>query len=126
MEPYKIKPEMMEKFNEYLVNNCKDPYSFAATKAALDAMAVLDVDGTCEEAHKEFYGHELTGFLAGCAAQVVTAFHVRGNEFRIFWNEQCGVTEEKAKGGIVNPAIMTFKGDESGAETNDGPNSSLS
>lgn len=117
MENFKIKPEMTETFDKYLLNNCKDPYSFAATKAALDAMAILDVGGTCEEAETEFKGKGLSGFLAGCAASTIFNFHVRGDEFRIFWNAQYGVTEDKAKGGIVNPAIMTIN--EGGPDVRD-------
>lgn len=49
----------------------------------------------------------ITGFMYGCATQALNAFWVHGDELRRLHNADYGVTEEKAKGGTVNPAVLT-------------------
>ena len=44
----------------------------------------------------------ITGFMAGCVAQMVSACHVRGEEFRIIHNG------EHKGDGVVNHAILTI------------------
>lgn len=106
----KIKTDKLEKFKEVAGQNCTDMYSFAALHAAIHTMDLLgDETKTPKEAMDEgFKGKDLTGFLAGCAAQIVSEFAERGDEFRKFWNSRYGISEEKANGGVVNPAIMTI------------------
>jgi len=59
-------------------------------------------------AGREIEAGGLTGFMAGCVAEIISKVHSRGEEFRKKWNKDYGVDEKKAKGGIVNPAIMTI------------------
>jgi len=109
MEGYKIKHELVEEFKKMAGANSLDPYSFACLRASLAIMESLDHNETVKEAHDKMYGMDLTGFMAGCASDIVSKFHVRGEEYRLYWNERFGVTEEQAKGGVVNPAIVSIK-----------------
>ena len=88
----------------------KDAYGKCAIDVARRVMELLDKvkefdcnDLICK-ADKQ---GELTGFLAGCVAQIVSKCHSRGEEFRKKWNKDYGVEGKKDKGGVVNPAIMT-------------------
>jgi len=99
--------ENQEKINQ-------DPYGRCCINVARKVMRLLDTDEYKEinthkiirEADKNVNGRcELTGFMAGCVAELVGWCHSRGQEFRIAWNKSYGVDEDKAKGGIVNPAI---------------------
>lgn len=105
---FNIKPELLEAFKIMAGGNCLDSYSFAGLSAALKVMESLDNGDDCKTAHDKMYGMGLTGFLAGCASEIVSKYHIRGDEYRIFWNQSFGVSEEQAKGGIVNPAIMSI------------------
>ena len=48
----------------------------------------------------------ITGFMAGCIAQMITKCHSRGEEFKKKWNESYGVKDEKK--GAINPALVTI------------------
>lgn len=110
MNGYKIKPEHLEEYKKAMGNNCTDGYSFGVVQAVVAVMGALDDEKkTPKEAHDEMYPLGISGFMAGCVAQMVSKFHVRGDEFRTFWNKEWGVSEEQAKGGTVNPAIWTSK-----------------
>lgn len=87
--------------------NSKDAYSKACIEAAQKVMEALDAGKTPKEAHDEMYGLGLSGFMAGCVAQIVSQAHMRGEEFNDFWNESWGVP--KGTKGTVNPAIVTIK-----------------
>ncbi len=54
----------------------------------------------------------ITGFMAGCVAQMVSHCHSRGNEFLSAWNGdvQCNDEGKKAtkKGVALNPALLTI------------------
>jgi len=98
----------------------KDSYSKACVDTARRAMEILDseYDGKditnddphtiiCRASHEVDCGG-ITGFMAGCVAQMIWVVHSRGEDFRKAFNGGYGVTEEKAKGGIINPAIITI------------------
>jgi len=92
------------------------PYGKACIDVAREVMRLLDErDGAIDchalisEADKATYAGGITGFMAGCVAQMVGAWHSRGDEFRQAWNKGYGVDEIKAKGGTVNPAIVTIE-----------------
>jgi hypothetical protein len=59
-------------------------------------------------ADKDIQAGGISGNMAGEVAGIVSFVHSRGEEFRKKWNESYGVTEDKAKGGTVNPAIVTI------------------
>ena len=103
-------------WKDYVDKN-KDFYSKAVVNVAREVMRLLD-----DRKHKDFdanniiteadknivIGGGITGFQAGCVAQIVAQCHSKGNEFRKKWNKHYGVDEDKAKGGVVNPAIITL------------------
>lgn len=105
-----VKPELEEEWKIAVGKNCMNGYSFGVVLATIASFEVLDAGGTAEDAIKIWTTKKLdiTGFMAGCAAQWIGHYHRRGDEFRMAWNDRYGVTEERAKGGTVNPAIMTM------------------
>lgn len=50
----------------------------------------------------------ITGFMYGAAVRTLTAVWEHGDALRKWHNGEYGVTEEQAKGGTVNPAILTI------------------
>lgn len=109
MNDFKIKPDKIEDFKKAMGSNCMDPYSFACVEGTIKVIAALDSGKSVKESHDEMYETGLTGFMAGEIARMVSTFHERGDEFKDFWNEQFGVSKEKAKGGVVNPALLTIE-----------------
>ncbi len=110
MDKYKIKPELKDEWEKAVGMNCGDSYSFGVVRATCAAFGVLDdPKKTPKDAEKAWKGMGLTGYMAGASAGWIARFHVRGEEFNDYWNKQFGVTPEKAKGGTVNPAIVTIE-----------------
>jgi hypothetical protein len=111
MENFKIKPELLAQWKEVCGINSCDAYSFGVQIAACASFEILDRQGSKPQDAIQVWGDrklDLTGFMAGEAARIIARFHERGDEFRIAWNARYGVDEEKAKGGTVNPAIVTI------------------
>ena len=110
-DKFKIKKRaLISEWTVFERNNSKDFYSRGVVDAVLASCKVLDdVDKTPKQAEEAWEGLGLTGFMAGCAAKTIAHFHVRGDEFRKYWNKQFGVDEKQAKGGTVNPAILTIE-----------------
>lgn len=99
----------------------KDPYGKCCVDVAREVMNLLD-DGE----HKEFNTNKIiieaenslieknkmkeeegiTGFMAGCIAQMISKCHSRGKEFKKKWNESYGVKDDKK--GAINPALVTI------------------
>lgn len=92
----------------------KDPYRKCCIDVARGTMKLLD-----DEKHKDFDANKIiseaddnikaggiTGFMAGCIAQMITKCHSRGEEFKKKWNESYGVKDEKK--GAINPALVTI------------------
>lgn len=52
------------------------------------------------------YNVGITGFMYGCAVQILSQTWVHGDELRKWHNQQYGVTCDT--GGVVNPAIVTI------------------
>ncbi len=99
------------------VKNNDDPYGKACVDVARRVMEILDGDnpqGVLDthalicRADKEAAGG-ITGFMSGCVAQMVAHCHSRGNEFRMAFNGEHGISEKEAGGSIINPALMTVK-----------------
>ena len=94
----------------------KDPYGKCVIDVAGEVMRLLDIPEYQDfnthkiicDAEKNIGEDGITGFMAGCVAQIVSHCHSRGEEFRKKWNKDYGVEEDKAKGGVVNPAILTI------------------
>ncbi len=107
-EKMEVKPGFEVAYDVFVSKN-QDAYGNSAVLAAAHCGRLLTEGKTPVEAEEiGFKGKDLTGFLAGCAAETVAAYHPRGDEFRIYWNKLNGVSEDKAKGGVVNPAILTI------------------
>jgi len=95
-----------------------DPYGKACVDVAREVMKLLSEDDTPLHegyhpdkntphgliclAEKNIDAGGITGFMAGCVAQMVSKFHERGEEFRIIWNG------EAKTDGVVNPALITI------------------
>lgn len=108
-----------EKWNAWVENN-KDPYGGACVKVARRVMELLDEDktplrngyypdihtahGLICKADDDTNAGGITGFMAGCVAQMVFECHERGDEFRKSHN---GDIETD---GVVNHALLTIKG----------------
>lgn len=95
--------------------NSADPYSNAVTRYAEAWARVMEgmmAGGAtlleCADKASHIADTEgITGFMYGCAVQILARCWVHGDELRRWHNWKHGVTEEKAKGGTVNPAVMT-------------------
>jgi len=107
------------KWNEWVEKN-KDPYGKACVDVARRVMKLLDEDSTplhngyhpdvhtahgliCK-ADDDIKAGGITGFMAGCVAQMVVECHERGEEFRKSHNG-----EDYSGEGVVNHALLTFK-----------------
>jgi len=93
------------------VANNTDPYGKCCIDVAREVMRLLDErsefdpDSLITEADRKIDCGGITGFMAGCVAQMVTKCHSRGEEFREKWNKSyCS----DSKTGVVNPAIITI------------------
>ena len=96
-------------------------YGKCAVDVARRVMEILD-NGEAFETHaivcqadKDVHNGqgELTGFLAGCVASMVSKCHIRGEEFRKQWNIDNQIHDEGEKvnvtGGVINPALLTIE-----------------
>ena len=97
----------------------KDGYGGACVDVAREVMHLLDErpgpfdpNDIISEADDALGTGGITGFMAGCEAQMVAVYHSRGEEFRRAWNRKYQTPEQAeqsdASGGIVNPAILTL------------------
>jgi len=95
-----------EDWNEWVKKN-SDPYGKACVDVARGVMEILDEgkDFDCHkiitQADKNVKAGGITGFMAGCVAQMVSHCHTRGEEFRKKWNvdNQIGNEGDKANEG---------------------------
>lgn len=96
-----------------------DLYGGACVKVARRVMELLDEEPGPFECHNLICRADddtgvgsITGFMAGCVAQMVSEFHSRGEEFRRQWNIDNQINDEGEKandsGGILNPALLTL------------------
>lgn len=103
-------------WNKCVENNI-DPYGKACVDVAREAMRLLDerpgdfdTHALICEADKASKAGGITGFMAGCVAQMVSQCHSRGEEFRRKWNtdRQIGTEGDKANEGkgVLNPALL--------------------
>ena len=110
-----------KKIWESWVKANKDPYRKCCVDVARKVMELLD-----DEKHGDFDTNKIiieaenklieekkvreedgiTGFMAGCIAQMITKCHSRGEEFKKKWNDSYGVKDEKK--GAINPALVTI------------------
>lgn len=100
----------------------EDPYGKCCIDVAREVMRILDENKDFDahkiicDADKNIKAGGITGFMAGCIAQMINHVHSRGEEFNDKWNDLHGVSKEKAaacpdegRSGTVNPAILTIQ-----------------
>ena len=106
-------------WNDWVKNN-NDPYGKACVNVARRVMELLDEDktplhngyhpdihtahGLICKADDDIKAGGITGFMAGCVAQMVTKCHERGEEFRKSHND-----EEYEGDGVQNHALITIE-----------------
>jgi len=95
----------------------KDPYGKCCVDVARETMKLLD-----DEKHKDFDPNQIigeaednvaaggiTGFMAGCIAQMIVKCHDRGDEFKIKWNKYYALDKkDESREGVINPALLTI------------------
>jgi hypothetical protein len=95
-----------------------DPYGKAVIDVAREVMRLLDLpenekfdchDLICKADHAIENGGGITGFQAGCIANLVVQCHSRGEEFRALWNS--AYDDKPHPDGVANPAIYEIKGE---------------
>lgn len=97
-----------------------DPYGKACVDVARCAMEILDKEPGDFDTHmlicradNEAKTEGITGFMAGCVAQMISQCHSRGEEFRRKWNKDNQINDEGDKanegGGVLNPALLNIK-----------------
>ena len=102
-----------EDWEKWVTQNT-DPYGKSCVDVAREVMRLLDTPEYQDfdphrivcEADKNTKAGGITGFMAGCVAQMVSHCHSRGEEFKKKWNEQY---DDKPREGVINPAIVTLK-----------------
>lgn len=95
-----------------------DGYGGACIKIARRVMEELDnaekpIDASAMILQADRHFDEgITGFMAGAVAQMVSACHERGEEFRRSWNHETQIGDEGDKanesGGVLNPALLNI------------------
>lgn len=111
-------PIINEKDWQQWVDKNKDPYGKACVDVAREVMRLLDErqefnhhEIICE-ADKNISTGGITGFMAGCVAQMVSRCHSRGEEFRKKWNLGTQIDSEgeraNKEGGVLNPALLNL------------------
>jgi hypothetical protein len=116
-----VKGEIMpitkqDDWNKWVENN-QDDYGKACVDVAKTTMELLD---ECDEFDPDdiiikadrTLGLGITGFMAGCVAQMISQCHSRGEEFRKKWNLKYQIKDEGEKanksGTVLNPAIINI------------------
>jgi hypothetical protein len=100
-----------KKWNNYVKKNEGEPYGKCCVDIARKVMEYLDkekefdADDLVSRADKELKG-DITGFMAGAIAMMVSQCHSRGEEFKKKWNKQ---TTGNKMNGVKNPALLTIK-----------------
>ena len=96
----------------------RDPYGKACVDVAREVMRLLDAEPGDFDTHRLICRADdaigaggITGFMAGCVAQMVVACHSRGREFNAKWNRDHQIGEEgdlaTQEGKTLNPALIS-------------------
>lgn len=104
-------------WDKWVETNKNDGYGKACVDVARRVMEILDAEPGGFDTHKivcraddETNTGGITGFMAGCVAQMVSQCHSRGDEFRRKWNLDYQIQDEGEKanesGGVLNPAVL--------------------
>lgn len=101
------------------VNANRDAYGKCCVDVARRVMLILDEEPGEIDCHSlicradvDTNAGGITGFMAGCVAEMVSKVHSRGEEFRRKWNIDTQISDEGKKanetGRILNPALMNI------------------
>ena len=93
----KIKPDMKDKFQEGRNAN-KDPYGNAVYE-----YLIRSISDMAEETSYEADTEGITGFMYGCAVNILSQTWEYGEELRTWLNSPYGYKGE----GTVNPAVLS-------------------
>ena len=96
----------------------QDDYGKCCVDVARRVMEILDegkdfdVHSIISQADDDVNAKGITGFMAGCIAQMVSVCHERGEEFRRAWNKFNQIKDEgdraNESGEVLNPALLRF------------------
>jgi hypothetical protein len=97
----------------------QDPYGKCCVDVARQVMKILDEEPGDFDTHKiicradnEINAGGITGFMAGCVAEMISQVHSHGEEFRRKWNKDNQIKDEGDKAnesvGVLNPALLTI------------------
>ena len=105
-------------WDSWVESNEEDPYGKACVDVAREVMKMMDEGATIDphklicDANDKIKCGGITGFMAGCVAQMVSVCHSDGETFRQIWNGDVQIGDEGDKanegGGVLNPALMTI------------------
>ena len=106
----KIKPDMKDKFQEWRNVN-KDPYGNAVFEYLVRWADMMEdriskgekISDIAKETSHKADTEVITGFMYGCAVDILARVWEYGEELRIWHNSQYGYKGE----GTVNPAILS-------------------
>lgn len=105
-----IKEELQAEYDKYKEINSKDGYSRAVIDCGESFANFVDEGKSFKEAERLMLdtpeGSELTGYMMGAIMSAMVHFHPRGEEIKVWWNQECGGTGEEK--GTINPAILSI------------------
>lgn len=96
---YLIKTEMIKQWSYFVDNNCNELYSTMVVEAVYEMLLKIDNFVPFEEAEQEIYKekYSLSGYMIEAAANAVSYFSKRGEEYRAYWNEQYSIGNSRIK-----------------------------
>jgi hypothetical protein len=104
-----VKPELVSEWETYTMMKRKPDshgnfaYAVGIVEGAVKVFRGLSNGMMPDKAMDETDDMGITGYMAGNIAGMVSHFHPRGDEFKLWWNLQYGISDAK---GVVNPAIL--------------------
>jgi hypothetical protein len=114
-----MKVKDQQAYDEWKANQKGDPYGLACFSYAerWASMMEAEMEETPEADFAELAKRlsnkadveGITGFMYGMAVNVLSKCWVNGELLRRWHNGEYNVSEEQAKGGVVNPAIINIQ-----------------
>lgn len=119
LKPFALKDQAL--WEKYVASNADDPYGNRITEYAADWAFLMeermakgeklnDIADACS--HQSNYDG-ITGFMYGCATQILSDVWVHGEGLRRWHNRKTQIgtegDEANANGTVLNPAIVTIE-----------------
>jgi hypothetical protein len=102
-------------WRKYVESN-EAPYGKCCVDVAREAMRILDKEpgeidpySLITKADDNIQAGGITGFMAGCVANIISQCHSRGEEFKEKWNLRY---DNKPRNGVINPVVLITKREE--------------